>query len=164
MAIPDLEDGAGARLGEPGRVQAGDADAADGHAADVEIFDESGAARPAWSNLVYGGGREVGDTIVRHPAIQAVSFTGSNDVGTGLYSAAAARGIKCQCEMGGKNPIVILEDADLDLAVESTVQGAFGSTGQRCTATSRAVVVDRSPTSSSSGSRRAPRRSSSATA
>jgi aldehyde dehydrogenase (NAD+) len=71
-----------------------------------------------------------------------VSFTGSNDVGTALYQAAAARGIKCQCEMGGKNPIVILADADLDLAVESTVQGAFGSTGQRCTATSRAVVVD----------------------
>ena len=93
-------------------------------------------------NLVYGGGREVGDTIVRHPAIQAVSFTGSNDVGIGLYSAAAARGIKCQCEMGGKNPIVVLADADLDLAVESTVQGAFGSTGQRCTATSRAVVVE----------------------
>jgi acyl-CoA reductase-like NAD-dependent aldehyde dehydrogenase len=91
---------------------------------------------------VFGGGREVGDTIVRHPAILAVSFTGSNDVGTGLYGAAAARGIKCQCEMGGKNPIVVLDDADLDLAVESTVQGAFGSTGQRCTATSRAVVVE----------------------
>jgi alpha-ketoglutaric semialdehyde dehydrogenase len=107
----------------------------------VEIFDESGVP-PGVVNLVYGGGREVGDTIVRHPAIQAVSFTGSNDVGTGLYSAAAARGIKCQCEMGGKNPIVILADADLDLAVESTLQGAFGSTGQRCTATSRAVVVE----------------------
>jgi len=107
----------------------------------VEIFDESGV--PAGVvNLVYGGGREVGDTIVRHPAIQGVSFTGSNDVGTGLYSTAAARGIKCQCEMGGKNPIVVLGDADLELAVESTVQGAFGSTGQRCTATSRAVVVD----------------------
>jgi aldehyde dehydrogenase (NAD+) len=79
---------------------------------------------------------------VKHPAIQAVSFTGSNDVGVALYSAAAARGIKCQCEMGGKNPIVILADADLDLAIESTVQGAFGSTGQRCTATSRAVVED----------------------
>ena len=91
---------------------------------------------------MFGGGREVGDTIVKHPAIQAVSFTGSNDVGVALYQAAAARGIKCQCEMGGKNPIVVLGDADLDLAVESTVQGAFGSTGQRCTATSRAVVVD----------------------
>jgi aldehyde dehydrogenase (NAD+) len=107
----------------------------------VEIFHECGLP-PGVLNLVYGGGREVGDTIVRHPAIQAVSFTGSNDVGVGLYSAAAARGIKCQCEMGGKNPIVILADADLDLAVESTIQGAFGSTGQRCTATSRAVVED----------------------
>ena len=107
----------------------------------VEIF-ESCDLPPGVLNLIYGGGREVGDTIVRHPAIQAVSFTGSNDVGVALYSAAAARGIKCQCEMGGKNPIVILADADLDLAVESTVQGAFGSTGQRCTATSRAVVDD----------------------
>ena len=105
----------------------------------VEIFEECGLP-PGVLNLIYGGGREVGDTVVRHPAIQAVSFTGSNDVGVGLYSAAAARGIKCQCEMGGKNPIVILADADLDLAVESTIQGAFGSTGQRCTATSRAVV------------------------
>jgi aldehyde dehydrogenase (NAD+) len=107
----------------------------------VEIFDECGVP-PGVLNLVFGGGRDVGDTIVRHPAIQAVSFTGSNDVGVGLYQAAAARAIKCQCEMGGKNPIVVLGDADLDLAVESTVQGAFGSTGQRCTATSRAVVVD----------------------
>jgi aldehyde dehydrogenase (NAD+) len=107
----------------------------------VEIFEECGLP-PGVLNLVYGGGREVGDTVVRHPAIQAVSFTGSNDVGVALYSAAAARGIKCQCEMGGKNPIVILGDADLDLAVESTIQGAFGSTGQRCTATSRAVVEE----------------------
>ncbi len=107
----------------------------------VEIFDECGLP-PGVLNLVYGGGREVGDTIVRHSAILALSFTGSNDVGVGLYGAAAARGIKCQCEMGGKNPIVILGDADLELAVESTIQGAFGSTGQRCTATSRAVVVE----------------------
>ncbi len=105
----------------------------------VEVFEECGVP-PGVLNLVYGGGREVGDTIVKHPAIRAVSFTGSNDVGNALYSAAAARGIKCQCEMGGKNPIVILADADLELAVESTLQGAFGSTGQRCTATSRAVV------------------------
>jgi aldehyde dehydrogenase (NAD+) len=107
----------------------------------VETLTDAGVP-PGVLNLVYGSGREVGDTIVRHPAIQAVSFTGSNDVGVGLYGAAAARGIKCQCEMGGKNPIVVLGDADLDLAVESTVQGAFGSTGQRCTATSRAVVVE----------------------
>src|SRR5918993_179436 len=96
----------------------------------VEIFEECGVP-PGVLNLIYGGGREVGDTVVKHPAIQAVSFTGSNDVGVALYSTAAARGIKCQCEMGGKNPIVVLADADLDLAVESTIQGAFGSTGQR---------------------------------
>lgn len=106
-----------------------------------DMFLEAGVP-PGVLNVVYGSGREVGDTIVKHPAIRAVSFTGSNDVGTALYAAAAARGIKCQCEMGGKNPIVVLGDADLELAVESTVQGAFGSTGQRCTATSRAVVVD----------------------
>jgi acyl-CoA reductase-like NAD-dependent aldehyde dehydrogenase len=107
----------------------------------ARIFEESGLPSGVL-NVVFGGGREVGDTLVKHPAIQAVSFTGSNDVGTGLNQAAAARGIKCQCEMGGKNPIVVLADADLDLAVESSIQGAFGSTGQRCTATSRAVVVD----------------------
>jgi alpha-ketoglutaric semialdehyde dehydrogenase len=107
----------------------------------VEIFDECGLPAGVL-NLVFGGGRDVGNTIVQHPVVLAVSFTGSNDVGVGLYSAAAARGIKCQCEMGGKNPIVVLGDADLELAVESTVQGAFGSTGQRCTATSRAVVVE----------------------
>jgi acyl-CoA reductase-like NAD-dependent aldehyde dehydrogenase len=107
----------------------------------ADIFLEAGLPAGVL-NVVYGSGREVGDTIVRHPAIRAVSFTGSNDVGTALYASAASRGIKCQCEMGGKNPIVILADADLGLAVESTVQGAFGSTGQRCTATSRAVVVD----------------------
>ena len=107
----------------------------------VEIFDECGLPAGVL-NLVFGSGRQVGDAIVQHPAILAVSFTGSNDVGVGLYSAAAARGIKCQCEMGGKNPIVVLGDADLELAVESTLQGAFGSTGQRCTATSRAVVVE----------------------
>jgi acyl-CoA reductase-like NAD-dependent aldehyde dehydrogenase len=105
------------------------------------IFRDAGLP-PGVLNVVFGGGREVGATIVKQPSIRAVSFTGSNDVGTALYQAAAARGIKCQCEMGGKNPIVILGDADLDLAVESTVQGAFGSTGQRCTATSRAVVVE----------------------
>jgi alpha-ketoglutaric semialdehyde dehydrogenase len=107
----------------------------------TEIFDECGLP-PGVLNLVHGGGREVGETIVKHPAIQAVSFTGSNEVGVALYTTAAARGIKVQCEMGGKNPIVILGDADLELAVESTLQGAFGSTGQRCTATSRAVVVE----------------------
>ncbi|HVL69157.1 MAG TPA: aldehyde dehydrogenase family protein [Vicinamibacterales bacterium] len=104
----------------------------------AEMFEGCGLP-PGVLNVVHGG-REVGETMVSHPAVAAVSFTGSNEVGGQVYAAAAARGIKCQCEMGGKNPIVVLADADLDLAVESTIQGAFGSTGQRCTATSRAVV------------------------
>ena len=93
-------------------------------------------------NLVVGSGSQVGDELVENPAVKAVSFTGSNEIGTRLYAQGARRQLPCQCEMGGKNPLVVLEDADLELAVESTVQGAFGSTGQRCTATSRAIVVE----------------------
>ena len=102
----------------------------------TEIFAEAGF--PAGVvNMVLGPGSSVGDEIVANPAVRALSFTGSNQVRQG-----AGRGVKVQCEMGGKNPIVILEDADLELAVEATVQGAFGSTGQRCTATSRAIIVE----------------------
>jgi aldehyde dehydrogenase (NAD+) len=105
----------------------------------MEIFEE--AKLPAGVvNLVLGSGAEVGDELITHPAIKAVSFTGSNEIGCKLYAEAAARHIKVQCEMGGKNPIVVLDDADLELAVESTAQGAFGSTGQRCTATSRVII------------------------
>ena len=107
----------------------------------TEIFEEAGIP-PGVLNLVLGSGSEAGDEIINHPAVKAISFTGSNGVGIRLYEQASRRGAKVQCEMGGKNPVVILEDADMDLAVESTAQGAFGSSGQRCTATSRAVVVD----------------------
>src|SRR6187399_1481003 len=107
----------------------------------TEIFVEAGIPAGVL-NLVLGSGSEAGDEIVSHPAVKAISFTGSNGVGIRLYEQASRRGAKVQCEMGGKNPVVILEDADMDLAVESTAQGAFGSSGQRCTATSRAVVVD----------------------
>lgn len=107
----------------------------------VEIFQEAGIPAGVL-NLVIGSGSEAGDEIIGHPAVKAVSFTGSNEVGIRLYEQVSRRGAKVQCEMGGKNPVVILEDADLDLAVESTAQGAFGSSGQRCTATSRAVVVN----------------------
>jgi len=107
----------------------------------VEIFEEAGVPKGVL-NLVIGSGSEAGDEIINHKAVRAVSFTGSNDVGIRLYEQASRRGAKVQCEMGGKNPVVIMEDADLDLAVESTAQGAFGSSGQRCTATSRAVVVN----------------------
>lgn len=107
----------------------------------VELFEEGGVP-PGVLNLILGSGSDAGDEIVGHPAVKAVSFTGSNGVGIRLYEQVSRRGAKCQCEMGGKNPVVVLEDADMDLAVESTAQGAFGSSGQRCTATSRAVVVN----------------------
>ena len=108
----------------------------------TEIFNEAGVPAGVL-NLVLGSGSDVGDEIVNHAAVRAISFTGSNEIGISLYQQAAARGIPVQAEMGGKNPVVVLEDCDMELAVESTAQGAFGSTGQRCTATSRAVVVDK---------------------
>src|SRR5207244_12453271 len=107
----------------------------------VEIFEQAGIP-PGVLNLILGSGSDAGDEIINHPAVKAVSFTGSNEVGIRLYEQVSRRGAKCQCEMGGKNPVVILEDADMDLTVESTAQGAFGSSGQRCTATSRAIVVN----------------------
>jgi len=79
--------------------------------------------------------------LVDDPRIRAISFTGSNEIGTRLCQRAAARGVRVTAEMGGKNPVVVLDDADLDLAAEGIAQGAFGSTGQRCTATSRVVVT-----------------------
>src|SRR5437763_8413229 len=108
----------------------------------VEIFEQAGIP-PGVLNLILGSGSDAGDEIINHPAVKAVSFTGSNEVGIRLYQQVSRRGGKCQCEMGGKNPVVILEDCDMDLAVETTAQGAFRSSGQRCTATSRAVVVDK---------------------
>lgn len=108
----------------------------------TEIFNEAGLPAGVL-NLVLGSGSEAGDEIVNHPAVRAISFTGSTETGLKLYEQVARRGVKVQAEMGGKNPVVVLEDCDMDLAVESTAQGAFGSTGQRCTATSRAVVVDK---------------------
>lgn len=108
----------------------------------VEIFEQAGLP-PGVLNMVAGAGGEVGDELLQHPDVKAVSFTGSNEVGSELYAQGARQMKKCQCEMGGKNPIVVLADADLPLAVESTVFGAFASTGQRCTATSRVVVEEK---------------------
>jgi aldehyde dehydrogenase (NAD+) len=107
----------------------------------VEIFTEAGTP-PGVLNMILGAGEEVGDELVEHDDVRALSFTGSNAIGGAIYAAGARKMKKCQCEMGGKNPVVVLADADLDLAVESTVVGAFGSSGQRCTATSRVVVED----------------------
>jgi acyl-CoA reductase-like NAD-dependent aldehyde dehydrogenase len=94
-------------------------------------------------NLVMGPGRTVGEALVDHPGVSALSFTGSVTVGRGIIARAAARQLKVQAEMGGKNATVVLADADLDAAIATIVSSAYGSTGQRCTATSR-VIVDRS--------------------
>ncbi len=105
----------------------------------VKIYEQAGLPQGVL-NLVYGSGRVVGDELVNNPTIRAVSFTGSCEVGAQVARQAAAHLAKVTCEMGGKNPVVVMDDADLDLAVEGTVQGAFGSTGQRCTATSRVIL------------------------
>ncbi|MFS2033273.1 aldehyde dehydrogenase family protein [Polaromonas sp. CT11-55] len=91
-------------------------------------------------NLVMGSGREVGQALVDHPLVNALSFTGSVATGERILQSAAARRAKVQLEMGGKNPLVVLADADLDQAVECAVQGSYFSTGQRCTASSRLIV------------------------
>ena len=93
-------------------------------------------------NLVMGRGRVIGEALVQHPGIAAVSFTGSVDVGRRIAEQCVARSAKVQLEMGGKNPQVILDDADLKAAVELSVQSAFYSTGQRCTASSRLIVTE----------------------
>ncbi len=91
-------------------------------------------------NLVMGQGSVVGNAIVSHPQVDAISFTGSVPVGRGLAVQAAQGMKKVQLEMGGKNPIVVMDDADLDIAVPAILNGAFYSTGQRCTASSRIIV------------------------
>jgi aldehyde dehydrogenase (NAD+) len=93
-------------------------------------------------NLVMGTGSVVGDTIVNHPDVTALSFTGSMETGHGIAQKAIARMAKVQLEMGSKNPLVVLDDADLATAVNVAVQGAYFSTGQRCTASSRLIVTE----------------------
>ncbi|TCP03261.1 aldehyde dehydrogenase family protein [Caldimonas thermodepolymerans] len=105
----------------------------------AEIIARSGLPAGVF-NLVMGSGRMVGQTMVDSPLVDAISFTGSVPVGEGILAAAGARRVKVQLEMGGKNPLVVLADADLQQAVECAVQGAYFSTGQRCTASSRLIV------------------------
>jgi len=107
----------------------------------AEIISRSGIPAGVF-NLVMGRGSVIGDPLVNHPGIDAVSFTGSQSVGGRVAQACATHLKKVQLEMGGKNPQVILDDADLKQAVELSVQSAFFSTGQRCTASSRLIVTD----------------------
>jgi aldehyde dehydrogenase (NAD+) len=91
-------------------------------------------------NVVTGSGSQVGTRIVEHPQVQAISFTGSSEVGRIVGQVAAGLFKPCSLEMGGKNAMIVLEDANLDLALDGALWGAFGTTGQRCTATSRIIV------------------------
>ncbi|HVN33654.1 MAG TPA: aldehyde dehydrogenase family protein [Casimicrobiaceae bacterium] len=106
----------------------------------AEILAKAGLP-PGVFNLVMGRGSIVGETLVTHPEVAGVSFTGSVETGRGIAAKAVARMAKVQLEMGGKNPLVILDDADLATAVNCAVQGAYFSTGQRCTASSRLIVT-----------------------
>ena len=107
----------------------------------VEVFEEAGLP-PGVLNMITGPGSSVGNALVESPDVRGVSFTGSTEIGTGINEQAARLLKKVQCEMGGKNAVILLADADLDKALDGIVQGAFGSTGQRCTATSRVIVEE----------------------
>nr|WP_256975628.1 alpha-ketoglutaric semialdehyde dehydrogenase GucD [Paenibacillus sp. MY03] len=106
----------------------------------MECFHEAGLPSGVL-NLVIGSGREIGQGLAEHPDVQGITFTGSNGTGKAVGQAAFARGAKYQLEMGGKNPIIVAADADLDLAIDATISGGFKSSGQKCTATSRVIVV-----------------------
>lgn len=109
----------------------------------AEIISRAGLPAGAF-NLVMGPGRMVGDVLANDPRVAAISFTGSEGVGRQVAAACVARPgamAKFQLEMGGKNPLVVLDDAELDLAVDCALNGAFFATGQRCTASSRLIVT-----------------------
>ncbi len=107
----------------------------------VKACEEAGVPKGV-VNFVSGSGSEVGTPMLTHPEVKLVSFTGSTEVGRTVSNACAPNFKHCNLEMGGKNVIIVLEDANLDLAVDGAVWGGFGTTGQRCTAASR-VVVDK---------------------
>ncbi|MET3514771.1 aldehyde dehydrogenase (NAD+) [Pseudacidovorax sp. 1753] len=107
----------------------------------AEIIHRSGIPAGVF-NLVMGRGSVIGNALVQHPGIHAISFTGSVGVGRGIALECVRLAKKVQLEMGGKNPQVVLDDANLDQAVELCVQSAFYSTGQRCTASSRLIVTE----------------------
>ena len=91
-------------------------------------------------NFITGAGSVAGGELATNPAVKGISFTGSDTVGCDIYGRVTGRGGKAQCEMGSKNPVIVLNDADIDKAVDITIAGAMWSTGQKCTATSRAIV------------------------
>jgi acyl-CoA reductase-like NAD-dependent aldehyde dehydrogenase len=105
----------------------------------IECFSEAGF--PAGVvNIVTGAGSVIGQGLMDHADVNGITFTGSNEVGKRVGQAALAKGAKYQLEMGGKNPVIVAADADLDLAVDATISGGLRSTGQKCTATSRVII------------------------
>ena len=108
----------------------------------VELLVEAGV--PAGVvNVVHGGGRDVGEPLVRHPDVPVITLTGSRDTGVAVLKAAADNLKRVHLELGGKNAVIVMDDADLDLAAEGILWSAFGTSGQRCTAASRVVVHER---------------------
>ena len=105
----------------------------------VQVLAEAGVPRGV-VNILTGGGREVGAPLMSHPDVSLVSFTGSTEVGRRVSEACAPSFKHCQLEMGGKNIIIVMDDANLDLAIDGAIWGGFGTTGQRCTAASRVTV------------------------
>src|SRR5579884_1240637 len=105
----------------------------------VELLAEAGIPNGV-VNLVHGGGGTVGDRLVRHPDVRVITLTGSRETGVAVLQAAAETLTHVHLELGGKNAIIVLDDADLDLAVDGIVWSAFGTAGQRCTAASRVIV------------------------
>src|SRR4029079_2143711 len=107
----------------------------------VEALHEAGIPRGV-VNFVAGPGGELGSALIAAKPLKAISFTGSCQIGNWLHGEASKRRLRIQLEMGGKNPTIVLADADFNSAVENVVNAAFFSTGQKCTATSRAIVED----------------------
>lgn len=105
----------------------------------IECFHDAGFPKGV-INMITGSGSVIGQGLAEHPKVDGITFTGSNNVGKQIGRAALNRGIKYQLEMGGKNPVIVTDDADLDLAVDATISGGLKSTGQKCTATSRVIV------------------------
>ena len=105
----------------------------------VELLDEAGVPKGV-VNIVHGGGGAVGDSLVRHPDVPVITLTGSRETGVKVLEAAAERLKHVHLELGGKNAIIVMDDADLDLALDGILWSAFGTSGQRCTATSRVIV------------------------
>ena len=106
-----------------------------------EILEKSGLPAGV-ANLVFGRGSTVGQTLVESPDVNAISITGSVNTGRAVVARCAELGKRVQAEMGGKNPMIVLDDADLNVAVSASLNGAFFSTGQRCTASSRLIVTE----------------------